>query len=84
MSSVPKITLIGAGSTVFAKNLLGDILGHPELARSEIALFDIDPERLGTSEIVAHRLAEALDAAPTIIATTDRLRRSTAPTTRSA
>jgi len=36
-----KITFIGAGSTVFARNLLGDILGHEELAGSEIALFDI-------------------------------------------
>ena len=40
-----KITFIGAGSTVFAKNLLGDILSFPELANAEIALFDIDAER---------------------------------------
>jgi alpha-galactosidase len=69
---MPKITFIGAGSTVFAKNLLGDILGFPELAESEIALHDIDPERLRTSEIVAHRVAEALGAHPTITASTDR------------
>ena len=53
-----KITLIGAGSTVFAKNLMGDILSYPELANSTISLFDIDGERLKTSEIVAHKLAE--------------------------
>jgi len=41
-----KITFIGAGSTVFAKNLLGDILSFPELADSTISLMDIDPERL--------------------------------------
>jgi alpha-galactosidase len=69
---MPKITFIGAGSTVFAKNLLGDILSFPELADSQIALHDIDPERLRTSEIVAHRVAEALGARPTITATTDR------------
>ncbi len=69
---MPKITFIGAGSTVFAKNLLGDILGFPELANSEISLFDIDAERLRTSEIVANRVAQALDARPTITATTDR------------
>jgi alpha-galactosidase len=69
---MPKITFIGAGSTVFAKNLLGDILGFPELANAEIALHDIDPERLRTSEIVAHRVAEALGAHPTISASTDR------------
>ncbi|MEO8607270.1 MAG: alpha-glucosidase/alpha-galactosidase [Chloroflexota bacterium] len=69
---MPKITFIGAGSTVFAKNLLGDILGYPELANAEIALFDIDPERLSTSEIVAKRVAEALGANPKISATLDR------------
>ncbi len=69
---MPKITLIGAGSTVFAKNLLGDILSFPELAESTIALHDIDAERLATTEAVAHRTAELLDAHPTIEATTDR------------
>jgi alpha-galactosidase len=67
-----KITFIGAGSTVFARNLLGDILGHAELAGSEIALFDIDAERLAMSELVAHRVAEALDAPAKISTTTDR------------
>ncbi len=67
-----KITLLGAGSTVFAKNLLGDILSYPELAGSEVALYDIDPLRLSTSEIMARRLAEALGAQPTICATLDR------------
>ena len=67
-----KIVFIGAGSTVFARNLLGDILGHEELAPSEIALFDIDRERLDTSELVARRVADALDAPAKISATTDR------------
>jgi alpha-galactosidase len=66
------ITFIGAGSTVFAKNLLGDILSYPELAESHIRLHDIDPERLRTSEVVAHRVAAALGARPVITATTDR------------
>ncbi len=69
---MPKITFIGAGSTVFAKNLLGDILNNPELAASTISLFDIDPERLRESEAVAHAVAQALEARPRIEATTDR------------
>ena len=69
---MPKITFIGAGSTVFAKNLIGDILSYPELAESTITLYDIDAERLRTSAIVARKLAQALDAHPTIEATTDR------------
>ena len=32
---MPKITFLGAGSTVFAKNLMGDILSYPELAESD-------------------------------------------------
>ncbi|RIK51504.1 MAG: alpha-glucosidase/alpha-galactosidase [Chloroflexi bacterium] len=69
---MPKVAFLGAGSTVFAKNLMGDILSYPELAESTISLHDIDPERLRTSEIVAHKVAEALGAHPTIEATTDR------------
>ena len=69
---MPKITFIGAGSTVFAKRLLVDILSFPELANSTISLHDIDEKRLRTSEVVAHKVAQALDAHPTIEATTDR------------
>jgi alpha-galactosidase len=69
-----KITFIGAGSTVFAKNLIGDILSFPELADSSIFLFDIDENRLKTSEVVARRIARTLQAPGTIEATTDRTR----------
>ncbi len=69
---MPKITFIGAGSTVFAKNLLGDILSFPELAGSDIRLHDIDASRLRTSEIVAQRVAQTLGVHPTISATTNR------------
>lgn len=67
-----RIVFIGAGSTVFARNLLGDILGYEELAGSEIVLHDIDPDRLDTSERVARRLAAALSGPGRITATTDR------------
>jgi alpha-galactosidase len=69
-----KITFIGAGSTVFAKNLIGDILSFPELADSTICLFDIDETRLKTSEVVARRIAQTLGASATVEATTDRAR----------
>jgi alpha-galactosidase len=67
-----KTVFLGAGSTVFARNLLGDILSHEELADSEIVLHDIDAERLDTSELVARRVCEALNAPAKISATTDR------------
>jgi alpha-galactosidase len=63
---MPKICLIGAGSTVFARNLLGDILRFPELAESTISLHDVDEERLRTTEKVARRLAKIVGANPKI------------------
>jgi alpha-galactosidase len=69
---VPKIAFIGAGSTVFAKNLPGDILSFPELADADISLHDIDHERLRTTEIVAMKVAEELGARPKLDATLDR------------
>ncbi|HOP80652.1 MAG TPA: alpha-glucosidase/alpha-galactosidase, partial [Armatimonadota bacterium] len=69
---MPKITMIGAGSVVFAKTLSGDILSFPELAESEIALMDIDPERLKIAEIMVNRVAEYLGASPKIKAYSDR------------
>ncbi len=74
INSPRKITFIGAGSTVFAKNLIGDILSFPELADSTICLYDIDENRLKTSEIVAKRIAQTLGAASRIEVTTDRSR----------
>jgi alpha-galactosidase len=67
-----KVTFIGAGRTVFAKNLLGDILSFPELAKSTITLFDINQERLETSKVVAEKVAAAVGAKPKIEITTDR------------
>lgn len=69
-----KISLLGAGSTVFAKNLLGDILSFPEFADITISLHDIDPSRLHTSEVVARKIAKALHVHPTLEVTTDRRR----------
>ena len=67
-----RIVFIGAGSTVFARNLMGDILSFPELASSTIVLHDINEERLRTSEIVGHKIIETLGVSATIEATTDR------------
>lgn len=69
---MPRIVFLGAGSTVFAKNLLGDILSYPALSSANIVLHDINPERLRTSEIVAHRVAQALNAHPNIETAVDR------------
>ncbi|MGL4309784.1 MAG: alpha-glucosidase/alpha-galactosidase [Paracoccaceae bacterium] len=60
MANTPVITFVGAGSTVFTKNIAGDILQRPALASAEIRLMDIDPQRLEESEIVVGKLATSL------------------------
>ncbi len=67
-----RIAFIGAGSVEFTKNLLGDILSFPELQDAEIALHDIDPERLAVGEAMARYTAGALGARPRIEAHLDR------------
>ena len=47
-----KITFMGAGSTVFARNVLGDCMCTPALQNCEIALYDIDEKRLEDSRII--------------------------------
>lgn len=69
---MPKICFLGAGSTVFAVNLLGDILNYPELADATISLHDIDAERLEVTRLVGERIAKGLGASPRIEAHLDR------------
>ena len=47
-----KITFLGAGSTIFARNVLGDCMCTPVLREAEIALYDINAKRLEDSEII--------------------------------
>ena len=45
--SAPKITFIGAGSTIFVKNILGDVFHRDALKSAHIALMDLDPDASG-------------------------------------
>lgn len=65
------IALVGAGSVEFTREILGEILGYPELTEVTISLHDIDADRLATAGLVAARTAEALGAHPTIRASAD-------------
>lgn len=47
-----KITFMGAGSTVFARNVIGDCMCTPSLRNSTFALYDIDEQRLKDSQII--------------------------------
>jgi alpha-galactosidase len=62
----PVLTFIGAGSVVFTRDLLHDILSMPELANSRIKLHDIDPDRLATADAMAARIADQVGAAPAV------------------
>ena len=62
MARDPKIAFIGAGSTVFMKNIIGDVLQRPALSGATIALMDINRERLEESAIVVNKLISTLVA----------------------
>ena len=65
-----KITFLGAGSTVFAKNVLGDVLLTPTLTEDlEIALYDIDADRLQESYLVIDLLNKKYNGGKARIAT---------------
>jgi alpha-galactosidase len=55
-----KITFMGAGSTVFARNIIGDCLCTEALRDSEFALYDIDAKRLKESESILTRMVETM------------------------
>ena len=67
-----KITFIGAGSTIFMKNIVGDALHHPALSDATIALMDIDRIRLDESQLVATKLIDTLGAGATVETYTDQ------------
>lgn len=69
-----KIALIGAGSTVFMKNLIGDALQMPSMAEATIALMDIDSRRLAESELVAKKLVASLGVGAKVETYTDQRR----------
>jgi len=69
---MPKITFMGAGSTVFAKNVLGDCILTPALKDSHIALYDIDLKRLKESETMLKNINDNHGGHATIVAYTDR------------
>ncbi len=69
-----KLVLIGAGSVVFAARLIKDILSYPDLGGSEIALVDIDEDRLDLIAAYAKKLSRDAGAELVIERTSDRRR----------
>ncbi len=69
-----KVAILGAGSTVFARRLMSDLLCTPGLEQGTFALVDIDPRRLELAHRIGDRLVEASGRDWTVVAATDRLR----------
>jgi alpha-galactosidase len=70
---MPKVTLVGAGSAVFARQIITDILAVDSLDRGVFALVDLDPDRLELARRIAERLVEITAKDWTVEASTDRL-----------
>jgi alpha-galactosidase len=68
-----RVAILGAGSTVFARQLMADLLCTPGLERGSFALVDIDAERLELAHRIGERLVERSGRAWTVEATIDRL-----------
>ncbi|TMG09687.1 MAG: alpha-glucosidase/alpha-galactosidase, partial [Chloroflexi bacterium] len=73
MDRMPKVTLIGAGSAVFARQLVTDILAVDGLDAGVFALVDIDAGRLDLARRIVERLVELSGKAWRVDASTDRL-----------
>lgn len=56
-----KITFMGAGSTVFAKNIIGDCLCSEPLSEAQIALYDVSAERLEESRLMLENLNQNIN-----------------------
>ena len=55
-----KITFMGAGSTIFARNVIGDCMCSEILRDSVFALYDIDAERLEQSRVILEKMQETM------------------------
>jgi alpha-galactosidase len=67
-----KIAFIGAGSLGFTSQLVRDILTFPRLQNAQIALMDIDPERLDFARRAVQKLIDASGKPASAAATLDR------------
>src|SRR6266567_330608 len=69
---MPKVTMIGAGSAVFARQIITDILAIDGLDQGVFALVDIDPERLDLARQIAERLVDGSGKQWTVETSVDR------------
>jgi len=68
---MPQITMVGAGSFVFARRLVTDLLTWPSLQDSTIVLMDLDETKLETMAALARRMVAQASTGARVKATTD-------------
>ena len=67
-----KLTIIGAGSAVFTRRIVTDLLAIEQFKNMEIALQDIDPVRLKASHDLIDVISKKLNVSPKVTSHTDR------------
>src|SRR5579875_2363882 len=72
MATGPKVTFVGAGSAVFAREIITDLLLIDGLDEGSLALVDLDPERLELAQQIVERLVELTGKRWGVTASTDR------------
>src|SRR5690242_21785457 len=70
--AMTKVTFVGAGSAVFARQLLTDILNIDGLDEGTFALVDVDAARLDLARRIAQRLVELTKKRWNVVASTER------------
>ena len=71
---MPKITIIGAGSVVFTRRLVGDLLSFPALEGSRLSLMDVDEQRLALVGRLAEKMVRDSGVGASVDTTLDRRR----------
>src|SRR2546430_7141595 len=69
---MPKVTMVGAGSAVFARQIITDVLAVDGLESGTFALIDIDPKRLELARQICQRLVELTGKRWKVEASTNR------------
>jgi alpha-galactosidase len=68
MNHPPKVAFIGAGSTIFLRHIVGDMMHCEALREAHVALMDVDAARLAESEEAARALVRAMGAGARVTA----------------
>ena len=71
---MPHIAIIGAGSVVFSRRVVGDLLSFPALEGSHLSLMDVDEQRLALIGRLVEKMVRDSGVAATVDTTVDRRR----------